>query len=236
MPSSASATSQLHALSLHDALPIYKIADRGLGPGSAERTVERNMPRRFENGLETHLVGDGEGAELDDISRRFATQGNFRCNRMGGIRSEEHTSELQSPMYLVCRLLLPRPASFTPFPYTTLFRSTRSRTAAWAPVPLSGQSSAICPAGSRMVLKRILSAMVKVLSSMTSRAGSPHKAISVATAWAASDRKSTRLNSSHRCISYAVFCFRDQPASRPFPTRRSSDLQDRGPRPGPRFR
>src|SRR5437879_10046320 len=24
----------------------------------------------------------------------------------GGIRSEEHTSELQSPMYLVCRLLL----------------------------------------------------------------------------------------------------------------------------------
>src|SRR5437879_9483841 len=25
---------------------------------------------------------------------------------MGGARSEEHTSELQSPMYLVCRLLL----------------------------------------------------------------------------------------------------------------------------------
>src|SRR6202011_6423854 len=24
--------------------------------------------------------------------------------------------------------------------------------------------------------------------------------------WASSDRKSTRLNSSHRCISYAVFC------------------------------
>src|SRR6202011_1474834 len=29
------------------------------------------------------------------------------CRRSsGGIRSEEHTSELQSPMYLVCRLLL----------------------------------------------------------------------------------------------------------------------------------
>ena len=29
-------------------------------------------------------------------------------NRFGvtGVRSEEHTSELQSPMYLVCRLLL----------------------------------------------------------------------------------------------------------------------------------
>src|SRR5437762_26121 len=32
-------------------------------------------------------------------------------------RSEEHTSELQSPMYLVCRPLSPL------FPYTTLFRS-----------------------------------------------------------------------------------------------------------------
>src|SRR5437762_9439421 len=27
-------------------------------------------------------------------------------SRLSGIRSEEHTSELQSPMYLVCRLLL----------------------------------------------------------------------------------------------------------------------------------
>src|SRR5436189_84312 len=61
-------------------------------------------------------------------------------------RSEEHTSELQSPMYLVCRLLLAkkkkkhnssllsffifslyllirRPPRSTLFPYTTLFRS-----------------------------------------------------------------------------------------------------------------
>src|SRR5437879_4401819 len=46
---------------------------------------------------------------------------------IGVIRSEEHTSELQSPMYLVCRLLLPLPPYSTLFPYTTLFRSfTRS--------------------------------------------------------------------------------------------------------------
>src|SRR5205823_5537265 len=38
-------------------------------------------------------------------------------------RSEEHTSELQSLAYLVCRLLLPRPPRSTLFPYTTLFRS-----------------------------------------------------------------------------------------------------------------
>src|SRR5947208_1754238 len=39
-------------------------------------------------------------------------------------RSEEHTSELQSPDHLVCRLrLLRRPPLATLFPYTTLFRS-----------------------------------------------------------------------------------------------------------------
>src|SRR5206468_627131 len=40
------------------------------------------------------------------------------------IRSEEHTSELQSRSDLVCRLHHPRS---TPFPYTTLFRSKRLR-------------------------------------------------------------------------------------------------------------
>src|SRR5690348_7131150 len=39
------------------------------------------------------------------------------------VRSEEHTSELQSPVHLVCRLLLRRPPTSTLFPYTTLFRS-----------------------------------------------------------------------------------------------------------------
>src|SRR5690606_5304453 len=39
----------------------------------------------------------------------------------GGIRSEEHTSELQSRENLVCRLL--PPLCSTLFPYTTLFRS-----------------------------------------------------------------------------------------------------------------
>src|SRR5437867_615448 len=41
-------------------------------------------------------------------------------------RSEEHTSELQSPYDLVCRLLLRRPPRSTLFPYTTLFRSEGS--------------------------------------------------------------------------------------------------------------
>src|SRR5690348_10909436 len=47
-------------------------------------------------------------------------------------RSEEHTSELQSPVHLVCRLLLRRPPRSTLFPYTTLFRSVRFAAAARA--------------------------------------------------------------------------------------------------------
>src|SRR4051812_33423437 len=38
------------------------------------------------------------------------------------------------------------------------------------------------------------------------------------------DRKSTRLNSSHMSISYAVFCYRAHRDLHSFPTRRSSDL------------
>src|SRR5437762_2472178 len=89
-----------------------------------------------------------EQAELRDL----------RAGASGGLcpkRSEEHTSELQSPMYLVCRLLLEKkkndsigylPATSThvctslslkhpastatyTFPYTTLFRSGRARRA-----------------------------------------------------------------------------------------------------------
>src|SRR3990172_7001627 len=44
-------------------------------------------------------------------------------------RSEEHTSELQSRLHLVCRLfflMIRRPPRSTLFPYTTLFRSGRS--------------------------------------------------------------------------------------------------------------
>src|SRR5437762_408586 len=40
-------------------------------------------------------------------------------------RSEEHTSELQSPMYLVCRLLLvSQTTQIYTLSYTTLFRSS----------------------------------------------------------------------------------------------------------------
>src|ERR1017187_4349524 len=39
-------------------------------------------------------------------------------------------------------------------------------------------------------------------------AGAPAGGADAAVDWERADRKSTRLNSSHRCISYAVFCLK----------------------------
>src|SRR5437763_6485364 len=45
-------------------------------------------------------------AEQGRNLRPLQQEGNFRDGQCESQRSEEHTSELQSPMYLVCRLLL----------------------------------------------------------------------------------------------------------------------------------
>src|SRR3712207_8453220 len=77
------ATTEIYTLSLHDALPISHVPSRG-GAFAWHRGVHahrRGMPPAYEA---PHLAG-------------------VRSNR---VRSEEHTSELQSRQYLVCRLLL----------------------------------------------------------------------------------------------------------------------------------
>src|ERR1035438_2205229 len=104
----------------------------------------------------------------------------------GRIRSEEHTSELQSLRHLR------RPPRSPLFPSTPLFRSIHPWSCAISP------SSATPPAARR---------------------SSPNQCLSAA---AGSDRKSTRLNSSHLGISDAP---RDLPS---FPPRRSSALYPPG--------
>src|SRR5437879_1512848 len=107
--------------SLHDALPIldWPVAIKADGlcagkgvlvtasPDEATAFIERLMEKREfgEAGCRVLLEEALEGEELSYI---VLTD-----------RSEEHTSELQSPMYLVCRLA--RLSAFVP--YTTLFRS-----------------------------------------------------------------------------------------------------------------
>src|SRR3712207_9195224 len=75
------ATTEIYTLSLHDALPI--------SPAAARR-ARRPRPSRWRSA--------GRGS-----ARRGARW--WRAPAAGP-RSEEHTSELQSRQYLVCRLLL----------------------------------------------------------------------------------------------------------------------------------
>src|SRR3712207_9373418 len=78
------ATTEIYTLSLHDALPIYKGLPRSRG----------RLPVRADD-LDLVAV-----LQLRQERRHAAVD-------LGAdSRSEEHTSELQSRQYLVCRLLL----------------------------------------------------------------------------------------------------------------------------------
>src|SRR3712207_7514693 len=76
------ATTEIYTLSLHDALPICAGAWRGLGAHARPILGSRTPSSR----------------SATRLAKITATE-NSR-------RSEEHTSELQSRQYLVCRLLL----------------------------------------------------------------------------------------------------------------------------------
>src|SRR3712207_9043691 len=71
------ATTEIYTLSLHDALPILFIIIL--------------FYLSLETEINIHVVGSAEHVEILRVER---------------LRSEEHTSELQSRQYLVCRLLL----------------------------------------------------------------------------------------------------------------------------------
>src|SRR3712207_6920974 len=89
------ATTEIYTLSLHDALPIYAIADH-LGQGRIGRHFSVDLQLR--------------GALADEGQRR----------------SEEHTSELQSRQYLVCRLLLEKKKTTTPTAISLVMKYFRS--------------------------------------------------------------------------------------------------------------
>src|SRR3712207_8416775 len=88
------ATTEIYTLSLHDALPICRRAGRGERRG---RRPARAAARRA-------LLRGGGYRRWRRRGRRCARLSRARCGR--ACRSEEHTSELQSRQYLVCRLLL----------------------------------------------------------------------------------------------------------------------------------
>src|SRR3712207_7660285 len=87
------ATTEIYTLSLHDALPI-----------SCARGVRVEGPRHRADGP-VRIVPPAIGARADDVHRVHEQT-----------RSEEHTSELQSRQYLVCRLLLEKKKSRSSIP------------------------------------------------------------------------------------------------------------------------
>src|SRR5207244_13261614 len=93
-------------LSLHDALPIYALK-HGSNPdllNSVGRLLGRYLPKDDASGVQKanqQLVDPLSERELEVLA--FVAQG--LQNPDIAERSEEHTSELQSPDHLVCRLL-----------------------------------------------------------------------------------------------------------------------------------
>src|SRR3712207_8759069 len=86
------ATTEIYTLSLHDALPIFS-ADHQNKPDVAS-SIARGW---YDNDKVDAIM------ELTTSSVALAVQ---QLSKDKKKRSEEHTSELQSRQYLVCRLLL----------------------------------------------------------------------------------------------------------------------------------
>src|SRR5205807_5129997 len=96
------APTELYTLSLHDALPISRfpearaalmVSDLLMGPRAAAELADAMVAHRYDVLIGTQIVAKGH---------------HFPMLTLVGVvdRSEEHTSELQSPCNLVCRLLL----------------------------------------------------------------------------------------------------------------------------------
>src|SRR2546426_4692104 len=90
--------------------------------------------------------------------------------------------------------MIRRPPRSTLFPYTTLFRSARRRVGEGCWLERIGAPAR--PGGRETMTQGGRAARVRLLAS-----SSPTR-----------DRKSTRLNSSHLVISYAVFCLKKKTA------------------------
>src|SRR3712207_8906085 len=89
------ATTEIYTLSLHDALPI--LIRHQLRQGRGDLLLERRY----------HMIVAAHQRVIAG-ARDFARVGHRRLADELRVlhRSEEHTSELQSRQYLVCRLLL----------------------------------------------------------------------------------------------------------------------------------
>src|SRR3712207_8901507 len=89
------ATTEIYTLSLHDALPICLLVHIVWSTAGREPWIDTEWRDRLHGYL---------GGVLDSKGAKLICAGGVSDHVH--VRSEEHTSELQSRQYLVCRLLL----------------------------------------------------------------------------------------------------------------------------------
>src|SRR3712207_8467608 len=95
------ATTEIYTLSLHDALPIF--AHGSTPPDLADQVTEHLTALEKAMGK---TLGDPADPLLVSVRSGAAASMPGMMETVLNVRSEEHTSELQSRQYLVCRLLL----------------------------------------------------------------------------------------------------------------------------------
>src|SRR3712207_8035865 len=100
------ATTEIYTLSLHDALPIYDycvdIPDDDLSYYFSKQAISLGYNISFPKTMMLNSIN---------------CYANRECHYM---RSEEHTSELQSRQYLVCRLLLEKKKQLNNTTYSSI--------------------------------------------------------------------------------------------------------------------
>src|SRR3712207_6875447 len=123
------ATTEIYTLSLHDALPIYWLLTKS-------GFTETNQ-----------AVSSVKGAPLPAALKPFEEKGvtflELSQEQFGKVteidnRSEEHTSELQSRQYLVCRLLLEKKNKMPSHPVNPM---DSSRSSPHTTIPICGVST-----------------------------------------------------------------------------------------------
>src|SRR5207244_12308512 len=104
--STSPAASRIYTLSLHDALPICPRVSRG----RLRMKLHEHQAKEVLAAFGVVVPRGFACTSADEVERAAGQLGGAVVVKAqvhaGGRRSEEHTSELQSPDHLVCRLLL----------------------------------------------------------------------------------------------------------------------------------
>src|SRR5207248_9440052 len=94
---------ETYTLSLHDALPIFGLAL--FGQFGREGVAEVGQHLHVEGGVAEQFLAERAGRPVGRRVALLQVEAEHLLDQRAE-RSEEHTSELQSPYDLVCRLLL----------------------------------------------------------------------------------------------------------------------------------